>query len=136
MKETNRRRSRLSKKEKATTLLSLALATAVVLTLYRVAMSFAWFTILFWIYLGIATVLILAYVIYNRGFSRKGVTADMLPREWSEEQKADYLADGEKRMKRSRWMLIPILALLITFAVDVIELFAIPFFTGLFGGGA
>ena len=40
-------------------------------------------------YMTVATVLALAFVIYNRGFSRKNVTADMLPESWSEEKKND-----------------------------------------------
>ncbi len=129
-----KRRSRLSAKEKGITLGLLALAVIVVLGLYRVAMNFAWFEILFWSYLALVTALILTYSIYNRGFSRKGVTPDMLPDAWSEEEKQKFIADGERRMNRSRWMLIPILAFVITFAVDLFELFVIPFFSGVLGG--
>ena len=130
-----KRKSRLSGKEKGITLLLLVLVTAVVLGLYRVAMSFSWFEILFWCYLALSTVLILTYVIYNQGFFRKGVTSDMLPEEWSEEEKEAFVAEGERRRDRSRWMLIPILAFVVTFAVDLFELFVIPFFSEMFGGG-
>ncbi len=131
-----KRKSRLSTKEKGITLGVLVLAVTLVLGLYRVAMNFWWFEILFWSYLAISVVLILTYVIYNRGFSRRGVSADMLPDEWSEEEKAAFIADGERRMSRSRPMLIPILAFVITFAVDLLELVVIPFFSGMLGGGA
>ena len=130
-----KRKSRLSAKQKGLTLLGLSLAVGMILGLYRIAMNFAWFEILFWGYLVLATVLILVFVIYNRGFSRKNITPDMLPEEWSEEEKSEFLADGERRLSRSRWMLIPIFAFLITFAVDLLELVVIPFFSGAFGGG-
>ncbi len=130
-----KRKSRLSAKQKGLTLLALSLAVGMILGLYRIAMNFAWFEILFWGYLVLATVLILVFVIYNRGFSRKNITPDMLPEEWSEEEKSEFLADGERRLSRSRWMLIPIFAFLITFAVDLLELVVIPFFSGAFGGG-
>ena len=130
-----KRKSRLSAKQKGLTLLALSLAVGMILGLYRIAMNFAWFEILFWGYLVLATVLILVFVIYNRGFFRKNITSDMLPEEWSEEEKSEFLADGERRLSRSRWMLIPIFAFLITFAVDLLELVVIPFFSGAFGGG-
>ena len=111
---------------------ALVATTALVLAVYRIAMGFAFFEILLWIYMIAAAGLILGYVIYNRGFSRKGITPEMLPEEWSEEEKTAYLEDGARRMRRSKWMLIPILAFVITFCVDLIELFAVPFFRAMF----
>ena len=57
-------------------------------------------------YMAILTVLMLVYIIYNRGFSRKGVTVEMLPDEWSDEQKQSFIEDGELRIRRSKWMLV------------------------------
>ena len=133
MKKTNKRGSRA---EKLLTLLILALVSAAVLLIYRVTMRFAIFEVVFWVYLALSAALILTFVIYNRGFARRGVTAQMLPEEWSPEKKEEYIADGERRLRRSRWMLIPILAFVFTFFVDVIELFALPFFSALFGGNS
>lgn len=121
-----------SKKETLLTLGVLVATFAAVFTVYRVSLRTSYFEILLWGYMILAAALILIYVIYNRGFSRRGVSADMLPPEWTEEQKEEYIADGERRMRRSKWMLIPILAFVITFCVDLIELFAVPFFGSLF----
>ena len=59
-------------------------------------------------------------------------TEEMLPAEWSEEQKTEFIEDGKRRLKKSRWMIVPIFAFLITFGVDALELFVFPFFRGLF----
>jgi hypothetical protein len=57
----------------------------------------------------------------------------MLPPEWSEEKKEEFLADAEQRMQRSSWMLIIIFAVFFTFAMDLLELYVLPTFGGLFG---
>lgn len=107
-------------------LVALIVCTVVVCGVYRMMIGTPNFKYLFYAYLAIETVFIFAYVIYNRGFSRKNVTADMLPSDWSEEQKNEFIENGKARFKRSRWMLIPIFAFFFTFAVDVIELFVLP----------
>ncbi len=66
---------------------------------------------------------LIAYVAYNRAFSRKGITPDMLPDSWSQEQKQNYIDDGERRIKRSRWMLAVIIPFLVTFIADALYLF-------------
>jgi hypothetical protein len=90
------------------------------------------FPIVMFGYMAALTVLVLVYIIYNRGFSRKGVTADMLPDEWSEERKTEFIRSGEKRLERSKWILVFIISLLFTFIVEAIILFAVPFIKGLF----
>ena len=90
------------------------------------------FPVVMFAYMATLTVLVLVYIFYNRGFSRKGVTADMLPNEWSEERKTDFIRDGEKRLERSKWILVFIISLLFTFIVEAIILFAVPFIKGLF----
>ncbi|MBQ9783520.1 MAG: hypothetical protein IJW44_03275 [Clostridia bacterium] len=108
-------------------LLLVVLATVVVFAFYRVMLRFPYFQYVMYGYMIAAAALILTYVIYNRGFSRKGVTVDMLPAEWSEAEKESYIEDGKRRMRRSRWMLIPIIAFVFTFGYEAIELYVIPF---------
>ena len=86
------------------------------------------------IYMAAATVLVFTYVIYNRGFSRKGITADMLPLSWDDEKKTEFLESAEKRMKKSKPLLVAIIAFLFTFFVEIMELMVIPFFVGMLGG--
>jgi hypothetical protein len=76
---------------------------------------------------------LLGYVIYNRGFSRRGVTVEMLPTDWSDEQKEDFVADAARRMARSRWLLIVVFAFFFTFAFELVELYVIPTLSNVFG---
>lgn len=66
---------------------------------------------------------LIAYIIYNRGFTRKGITIDMLPDSWSKEKKEEYIADGKRRQESSKWMLSVIIPFLITFIAEAIYLF-------------
>ena len=74
----------------------------------------------------------MVYIIYNRGFSRRNLTPEMLPDEWSEEQKIAYISDGAQRLKKSKWMLTIIFPLVLTFMFDCIELFWGDLFAHLF----
>ena len=113
-------------------LLLLVVVTAVVFAVYRFFLQTSVFRAVLIVYTVIGTALVLGYVIYNRGFSRNGITADMLPDSWSEEQKTEFIEDGKGRRARSRWMLIPIFAFLFTFAAEMIELLVIPLIRDLF----
>ncbi len=111
-------------------LLVLVAVTVVVLAIYRFFMERPEFYIVFAVYAVIAAASIIVYVIYNRGFSRKGVTEDMLPDTWSDEEKTKFIEDGKRRMERSRWLLVIAFAFIFTFAFDAFDLFVLQ---GLFG---
>ena len=76
-------------------------------------------------------ILFVAYIIYNRGFSRKGVTVDMLPSEWSEEKKLEFIENGKVRLEKSKWLLIFIISLMFTFIAEAFALFVFPMIEGL-----
>lgn len=76
---------------------------------------------------------LIAYVIYNRGFSRKNLTVDMLPRDWSAEQRSEYIEDGKIRLKKSRWMLSVIIPVAVPIALDALYLFTLPLIQNLLG---
>lgn len=111
-------------------ILLLIAVTVTVLVIYRFFMDRPEFYIVFGIYAVIAAASIIGYVVYNRGFSRNGVTYEMLPDEWSEEEKTEFINDTKLRAKRSRWLLIVAFAFLFTFAFDAFDLFVIK---GIFG---
>ena len=113
-------------------LVTLIVVTMTVFSVYRFFLGRLYFEITLAIYLTVATALILTYVIYNRGLSRRRLSEDMLPDTWSDEEKREFLADGERRLRASRWMLIPIFAFLFTFAFDMLELYVLPVIRGLF----
>ena len=75
-------------------LVTLIFVTAAVFGLYRVMMTLPYFEITLGIYMVSLLALIVAYMIYNRGMTRRGVTADMLPDEWSDGQKEEFIEDG------------------------------------------
>lgn len=79
-------------------------------------------------YMALLTALVLVYIIYNRGFSRKGITVDMLPDDWSEEKKIEFVESGKKRLERSKWLLVFIISFLFTFIAEAVLLFVLPTF--------
>ena len=116
-------------------LLHFAVATVlslVLLAFYYFSMNFNFFPIVMISYMVALAVLAFVYVIYNRAFSRKGITEEMRPVEWDIEKKREFIEDGKRRLDRSRWMLMGIIAFIVTFVVEAITLFLIPLFDGWF----
>ncbi len=104
----------------------LILITVVVLAVY-IALVEAWhFKEVFIVYMAIWVVAFLSYWFYNRGFSRKGVTPEMLPSEWSAEKKRQFIEDGERRIKKSRWMIFIIVPFCVVFIVELFMLYIWP----------
>ena len=110
----------------------LALNTVLFFGLYRVLLQIGELTQeTFYAFLSLVlyTVLLLgfslAYLIYNRLFLRYGVTPEQLPDTMTAEEKEAYIADGKRRLNKSKWMLTVIIPLLFTFLIDAIELFII-----------
>ena len=77
------------------------------------------------IYTALFLGFLLAYLIYNRFLYRKNLSPEHLPDTWSAEQKAAFLADGERRLEKSKWMMTIIFPLALTFLFDAIYLFLI-----------
>jgi hypothetical protein len=122
---------------KSTRYLILLIAnTLLALLVYRVPLSYAALTdetfgafVVMVVYLALLLGFVLAYLIYNRFLYRKGLSPEQLPSEWSAEQKVAFIEDGERRLRRSKWMLTIIFPLLVTFLIDAVDLFLIdPFF--------
>ena len=131
-KEENRTAEHIAEKRKALgKMLLLVLVVAIIFGFYRATLNFSFFKVVFWIYIAALPILIIAYFIYNKGMSAKGVTPDMLPEEWSDGEKTKFIEDGKQRLRKSSWMLMGIIGLLFTFSFDLIELFAVPFFKGM-----
>lgn len=110
----------------------LIINTLLSFTLYRILLLYAertddtiWSFLVMIAYMALLLGFGLAYLIYNRFLYRKGVTADMLPEEWSAQQKCAFLEDGERRLRRSRWMMLILIPLLFTFMIDTFDLFIV-----------
>lgn len=104
-------------------------SSALALGFYYFAINFRFFPIVMWGYMIALAVLALTYVIYNRGMSRRGVTEEMLPDEWDYDKKREFIEDGERRLSRSRWMLVPIIAFTVTLMCEAVLLFVTPLFS-------
>ena len=77
---------------------------------------------LFWVYYVATLALALVYILYNHGITKK-VTPEMLPTDMTEAEKDAFIADVEKRKRRSRFLLILLAGFIFTFAYDVLQLF-------------
>lgn len=108
----------------------LAVNTVLFFGLYRVLLSvgeltgetfYAFLSMI--VYMALLVGFVMAYLIYNRFFTRYNLTADQLPDTMSAAEKDAYIADGKRRMARSKWMLTIIFPLLFTFLIDAIDLF-------------
>ena len=111
-------------------LLSLVALSAVLLGVYKLFIELFNFEYIFFIYLGAELVLVVIYLFYNRGLSLKGVTKDMLPDTMSDSEKEELLSSAERRLKRSSFMLIPIIAIIFTLIFDTVELYILPMILG------
>lgn len=113
-------------------LLILVALTLAVYLVYNVFVDIYFYPIMI-SYTAITTVSVFAYVIYNRGFSRRGVTPEMLPSTMTQEEKNEFIEDGKRRLLRSRPLLMVVVAFSFTLIMDVLSLIVFPFFGGLFG---
>ena len=76
-----------------------------------------------WVYFILTALFCFAYVIYNRGFSRMKLTPDMLPDSMSADEKKAFIEDGQTRIEKSKWMLTVIFPLLMTFILDILNMY-------------
>ena len=112
-------------------LLVLVALTLAVYLVYNVFVEMYFYPIMI-TYTSICTVAVFTYVIYNRGFSRRGITPEMLPDTMTAEQKQEFIEDGQRRLKKSRPLLMVVFAFAFTFIMDIISLFALPFLSNIF----
>lgn len=113
-------------------LMLLIINTLIFFSVYQVLLYCAesaenayWSFLVMLLYFALLLGFTIAYLIYNRFLSRKGLRPEDLDPTWSEEKKAAFLADGEERLERSKWMMTIILPLILIFLFDAIDLFII-----------
>lgn len=88
--------------------------------------------IVLWTYFAALIGFFSAYIIYNKGFTMVNRTPDSFPEDWSYEKMCAVTAEGERRKKKSKWMLLIIIPLLFTFMFDMVDLFILDRFKDLF----
>ena len=106
--------------------LSLLVNTVILTIIYFAALSLEHPIISFavmGVYLLVFGGFLVAYIIYNRAFTRKGITEDMLPDSWSAEKKKEYIEDGIRRQEKSKWMLTVMIPFMIPIAADAMYMF-------------
>lgn len=112
----------------------------VILLLVNLAVCFALFfvgaelnfEITFIVYMVVFAAVAFTYLIYNRGFSRRRLTPDMLPDTWSYKEKLDFIEDGRVRLEKSKWMLTLLIPLIAIAGYLLVDLYVLPNFKGLF----
>ena len=106
-------------------LLPLILNTVLFFGLYSFLVNISEFVMMatLWTYFALTLGFSFAYIIYNRGFSRMNVTPEMLPSSMSFEEKTEFIEDGKRRLERSKWMLLIIFPLLVTFILDMVGIY-------------
>lgn len=124
-----------STKEKITYLVLLIINTALSFALYRTLLFFAEKTnetLPSFVVLVFYSLLLLgfglAYLIYNRFFYKKDITPEQLPNTMTYDEKLAWIEEGKTRIQKSKWMLLVIIPLLLTFMLDAVDLFIIDLF--------
>lgn len=107
-------------------LLLLMLVNSVLFSVLYFVIANAGFDYILYIYTALAGILAIVFVIYNKGFSWRNVTPEMLPDTMTPEEKKAFVTDGERRLSDSRWMLAFLFPLILAIALDVMYLFLLP----------
>ncbi len=123
------------KKKSMRLLLVLALNTVLFFALYKLLLFYADGTdetfysfVVMLLYAFLLVGFVLAYFIYNRFLYRKGLTVEDLPDTMTLAEKEEFIADGNRRLEKSKWMMTIIFPLVFTFLMDAIDLFVLDMF--------
>ncbi len=123
------------KKKSMRLLLVLVLNTVLFFALYKLLLFYADGTdetfysfVVMLLYAFLLVGFVLAYFIYNRFLYRKGLTVEDLPDTMTLAEKEEFIADGNRRLEKSKWMMTIIFPLVFTFLMDAIDLFVLDMF--------
>ena len=75
------------------------------------------------IYSLVTLVTALWYISLNRGLMGVRITPELLPKEWSEEQKNAFIADCQRRREKSKKLLIILIPMIATFFFEAIDIY-------------
>ena len=118
------------KPEVKRTLLLLLAITAILMVLYFWIPEQFQFSYMPIVYLAVGAALALFYVIYNRGLSGRNVTLDMLPDSMTLEEKQKFISESKERLRKTKWVLLILIPIILVFAADMIYLFVVPILMG------
>ncbi len=89
---------------------------------YQFAMQREWAAVM-WVYYAALLILLVAFLILNRGLSRAPFTPEQLPDDWSDEKKTAFAARDVRNKAIARRLLIFLLPLLFNFVIESAYLF-------------
>ena len=109
--------------------------TVLFMSLYFVLLRYAELTdnayysfLVMLLYMALFVGFLLGYLIYNRFLYRKNINFEDLPDTMSAEEKHAFIEDGKERLRKSKWVMLIVLPLVITFLVDAFDLFILDMF--------
>ena len=65
------------------------------------------------------------YILYNRGLAGTKLTSDMLPKDWSAEQKKEFMDDYTASRQKSKKALLILVPMIATFFLEVLDIYVL-----------
>lgn len=117
-----------------------ALVVLVVFGAYRVVVMMVengslapvWFSVLMWSYMLLASAAFITVVTLQRGFSNKPLMPDDLPDSMTFSEKSSAIEADKRRKKLAKIFLIPLIAFILVFLYEIIEIYYFPAIAGWF----
>ncbi len=114
-------RKPITKEAKKTAML-LLMNTMLALLIYFGCIALG-FSAIFFVFITLAAVLLLVYVIYNQGFVLRGATPEMLDESLPVEERQAMIDKAAVRYSSSRWMMTVIIPLIVAVLADAIYIY-------------
>jgi len=114
-------RKPITKEAKKTALL-LLMNTMLALLIYFGCIALG-FSAIFFVFVTLAAVLLLVYVIYNQGFVLRGATPEMLDESLPVEERQAMIDKAAARYTSSRWMMTVIIPLIVAVLADALYVY-------------
>lgn len=112
----------------------LAALIIVCMAVFRLLKLYGLYLVAVILYTAVTLGVAVYYIVYNRGVLSGKVTPDMLPAEWSAEQKQSMIDDIAARHKKSKWVFLIVVPMIFVFAFELLELYFFPLILSLFSG--
>ena len=74
------------------------------------------------------------YIVYNRGVLSGKITPEMLPAEWSDQQKNAMIDDLTARRQKSKWTHLILIPMVFVYGFELLEVYFFPLLRSLFSG--
>lgn len=102
------------------------------IAVFRLLKTYELFIVAVILYTAIGLAAALYYIIYNRGVISGRITPEMLPKEWSPEQKQAMVDDIAARRRRSKWAILVFVPVIATVCFELLESYFFPLMLSFF----